>query len=1035
MSEANPPPGCPTCGAALEGEGELRWCPGCALGAAFEVRDESAVLFRVPGHDVLVELGRGAAGIVYRARQENPAREVALKILRPHERGSAESLARFRLEAATVAALDHPVILPVWTVGEQDGLPYFTMKLCRGSLAERVGNFRERWRETAELVARLAEAVQHAHARGVLHRDLKPGNVLFDEAERPFISDFGLAKLIEAPTGAGAATRPLLVMGTPGYMAPEVLAGGAGAATTAADVFALGAMLHELLTGAPPPAGAAASGARRVGVPRDLAVICGHALAAEPGKRYATAEALAQDLRAWLAGRPIAARPVSAWGRGWSWARRNPALAVVSAALLVALVAGAMGLTVRNRQLRVALEQTLAAEAQAQASLADALIAQARAVRQSGWMGQRYDTLGLLARAGKIAPGLAVRSEAAAALARPDVRIAQTLPIHAQNSVFDEWDFSPDLEEWATGVEGGGLALRQTSDGAVIRVLPARSEGLPWFVRFGGDDRHVLAQFDDERLHVWDRTTGELRFTAEGDAAQRPRAALHPRLGRLAWVDASGALRLRELADGTERVIATIERNVRRLSFSSDGGRVALVTDEGLQVWDVNESRLSWRWEGALSRTEPAWSGERECVAVSQLRPQQEIVVLDGKTGALRQRLPADSAIVGRLAFFPGGRILASVETIGELTLWDWEEKERLVKARTGRSALRVARDGRRLGLAVSFQELGIMEVAPDAVVRPWQRDQAASFVTHVLCFSGDGRQAATVDRSSVRLWDVAQAKEIAAMAFPAVVAETADLSMVFEPAGGGLMLTLGEGEVHRLSGLGSATPKMERITAKDGYTIRHFAGADLLVDSPVDGGRVELWPDGDFHRARAVTGRAVASTEEWGTSMVSPDGRWVATAPAQPGHVQVWDASTAGLVARLPISRQVGGGFSPDGRWLVLGTDEGYTVYRTTDWQEQVAWPIRLQDEYRGWASFSPDGRWLALLVGSRTIELRETVNFKAVVQLELTRGPGRTEQAWSPDSTRFCIATRGHLVFEWNLPALAKELAALGLELAGGK
>jgi len=212
---------CPACGAALS-DG---WCARCALAAALAPGEEAGAeksLFTVPGHLVLAELGRGGAGIVYRARQQNPVREVALKILRPHEAGSAETRARFKLEAATVAALDHPVILPVLSVGEYDGLPYYTMKLCAGgSLAGRLARYHDDPRAVAELMVTLAGAVQHAHARGVLHRDLKPENILFDEADRPFVSDFGLAKIFEGSAAPGGpATRPLLVMGTPGYMAP-----------------------------------------------------------------------------------------------------------------------------------------------------------------------------------------------------------------------------------------------------------------------------------------------------------------------------------------------------------------------------------------------------------------------------------------------------------------------------------------------------------------------------------------------------------------------------------------------------------------------------------------------------------------------------------------------------------------------------------------------------------------------------------------------------------------------------------------------
>ncbi len=207
-------------------------------------------LVPIPGHEVREEIARGGMGIVYRARQLEPPRTVALKMLLPHQSGSEQMRERFRLEAQAIAALDHPAILPVYQVGEQDGLPWFTMKLAvGGSLAARRGEFAGRWREIAELLVTLAHAVQFAHERGVLHRDLKPGNILFDEAGRPYVSDFGLAKMAGAESNL---TRSVDFLGTPHYAAPEVAAGSARNATTASDIYSLGAILYELLAGRPP---------------------------------------------------------------------------------------------------------------------------------------------------------------------------------------------------------------------------------------------------------------------------------------------------------------------------------------------------------------------------------------------------------------------------------------------------------------------------------------------------------------------------------------------------------------------------------------------------------------------------------------------------------------------------------------------------------------------------------------------------------------------------------------------------------------
>jgi serine/threonine-protein kinase len=177
---------------------------------------------RVPGYEITGEIARGGMGIVYRARQLAPDRVVALKMLLPHQLGSHEMAERFRLEVRTLTGLEHPGILPVYQVGQHAELPFFTMKLATGgTLAERKEQFASQWKAIAELVATLADAIQFAHEHGVLHRDLKPGNVLFDDAGRPYVSDFGLAKLIESDTDL---TRSADFLGTPHYVAPEIAA-------------------------------------------------------------------------------------------------------------------------------------------------------------------------------------------------------------------------------------------------------------------------------------------------------------------------------------------------------------------------------------------------------------------------------------------------------------------------------------------------------------------------------------------------------------------------------------------------------------------------------------------------------------------------------------------------------------------------------------------------------------------------------------------------------------------------------------------
>src|SRR5262249_11026560 len=258
----------------------------------------------------------------YKARQVSLNRLVALKLIKDAEFASESDRLRFQNEAEAVAQLDHPQIVPIYEVGESRGRRYFSMKLIAGtSLDKHLADFMADPRAAARLVAVVAEAVQHAHERGILHRDLKPANILMDERGEPHVTDFGLAKRI---TADGALTLSGAILGTPQYMSPEQARGNKGPNTTATDVYGLGSILYALLTGRAPFTPGSLSEAldlvrlrppeppsrQNPRVPRDLEVICLKCLEKEPSRRYPGARALAEDLSRWLEGRPIAARPV-----------------------------------------------------------------------------------------------------------------------------------------------------------------------------------------------------------------------------------------------------------------------------------------------------------------------------------------------------------------------------------------------------------------------------------------------------------------------------------------------------------------------------------------------------------------------------------------------------------------------------------------------------------------------------------------------------------------------------------------------------
>jgi serine/threonine protein kinase/Tfp pilus assembly protein PilF len=365
---------CEKCGAEIPADAPEGGCPGCLLESGLGVladEDEGAsdlttrrqhatrserfveMLGELGDYELLEEVGRGGQGVVFRARQKSLNRTVALKVISLGHWASKAHVKRFRREAEAAASLDHPCIVPIYEVGERDGSCYFSMKFVEGGQLDEVSRRTPMsMRQAVELIAKIARTVHYAHEHGIVHRDIKPGNILLDQKGEPHLTDFGLAGLVEAES---TLTRTLEVMGTPSYMAPEQAVGNNAQLTSATDVYGLGAVLYQLLTGHPPFAGGTTYETikllldteprqprlwnRTIG--RDLSAICLKCLEKDPKRRYSSALSLAEDLEHWLKHEPIRAKRSGFFTHARKWVRRNPTSALLVASLIA--LAAAIG--------------------------------------------------------------------------------------------------------------------------------------------------------------------------------------------------------------------------------------------------------------------------------------------------------------------------------------------------------------------------------------------------------------------------------------------------------------------------------------------------------------------------------------------------------------------------------------------------------------------------------------------------------------------------------------------------------------------